>query len=101
MADVTDADLLRGFVAWSAQTFGNSSEVVIAEDRVLMAYLSEKISLGKLAEIFEISRFELMDRMALLGIPLRLGPASLEEARAEVEVARRASKVANDANGAP
>jgi hypothetical protein len=56
---------------------------------VLRRYLDEEISLGKLAEILGVSRFELMERFDRLGLPLRTGPADVEEARAEVEAARR------------
>ncbi len=34
-----------------------------------------------------LSRFELQERFHRLGIPLRFGPATLEEARAEVAAA--------------
>lgn len=55
--------------------------------RALHAYLADDISLGKAAELLGLSRFELQERFARLGISLRLGPATLEEARAEVEAA--------------
>jgi len=53
----------------------------------LQAYLADEISLGKTAEVLGLSRFELQDRFFRLGVPLRLGPATLEEARAEVAAA--------------
>jgi AraC-like DNA-binding protein len=53
----------------------------------LRAYLADEISLGKAADLLGLSRFELQGRFLRLGVPLRLGPASLEEARAEVAVA--------------
>jgi len=53
----------------------------------LQAYLADEISLGKTADLLGLSRFELQDRFFRLGVPLRLGPATLEEARAEVEEA--------------
>jgi predicted HTH domain antitoxin len=53
----------------------------------LQAYLAGDISLGKAAELLGLSRFELQERFVRLGVPLRLGPATLEEARAEVEAA--------------
>lgn len=55
----------------------------------LRAYLSEQISLGKAAELLSLSRFELQARFHRLGVPLRLGPATLEEALAEVAAARK------------
>lgn len=53
----------------------------------LRAYLADEISLGKTADLLGLSRFELQDRFFRLGVPLRLGPAALEEARAEVAAA--------------
>lgn len=53
----------------------------------LNAYLAEEISLGKAADLLGLSRFELQERFLRLGVPLRLGPATLEEARAEVNAA--------------
>jgi predicted HTH domain antitoxin len=56
---------------------------------VLQAYLDEKINLGRAARLLGVSRFELMARFTERGIPLRIGPSSLEEAQDEIEVARR------------
>lgn len=53
----------------------------------LQSYLAEEISLGKTAELLGLSRFELQDRFFRLGVPLRLGPATLEEAQAEIAAA--------------
>jgi hypothetical protein len=53
----------------------------------LRAYLADEISLGKTADLLDLSRFELQDRFFRLGVPLRLGSATLEEARAEVAAA--------------
>ena len=58
-------------------------------DRVITAYLDETINLGKAAEQLGLSRFELMDRFERLGVPLRIGPASVDEAREEVRAARQ------------
>jgi hypothetical protein len=55
--------------------------------KTLHAYLADEISLGKTADFFGLSRFEVQERFFRLGVPLRLGPATLEEARAEVEAA--------------
>jgi predicted HTH domain antitoxin len=57
--------------------------------RALHAYLAEEISLGKTADLLRLSRFELQDRFLRLGVPLRIGPATLEEARAEVNAAMK------------
>jgi hypothetical protein len=53
----------------------------------LQAYLADEISLGKTADLLGLSRFELQDRFFRWGVPLRLGPATLEEAHAEVAAA--------------
>ncbi|MFL6192930.1 MAG: UPF0175 family protein [Thermoanaerobaculia bacterium] len=57
--------------------------------KALRAYLATEISLGKAAELLHLSRFELQARLHRLGVPLRLGPASLEDAQAEVAAARK------------
>ena len=64
-----------------------TQEVDDPDARALRAYLFEQISLGKAAELLDLSRFELQARFHRLGVPLRLGPANLEEARAEVAAA--------------
>ncbi|MDM8518787.1 UPF0175 family protein [Anaerolineales bacterium HSG6] len=51
---------------------------------VVGAYQDEQINLGKAAELLELHELELRDRFIELGIPLRLGPATLAEAKAEV-----------------
>jgi predicted HTH domain antitoxin len=57
-------------------------------DLVLAHYLAEAISLGRAAELLDIYRLDLQDRFARLDVPLRIGPATLEEARAEVAAIR-------------
>jgi len=57
-------------------------------DGLLRRYLDEEISLAKLAEELDVSRFELQESFERLGAPVRLGPATVEEARDEVKVAR-------------
>jgi predicted HTH domain antitoxin len=55
---------------------------------VVRAYQERRINLGKAAELLGLHELELRDRFLELGIPLRLGPADLAEARAEVEAVR-------------
>jgi len=55
---------------------------------VIGAYLDRRINLGKAAELLGMHELELRDRFLELGIPLRIGPADLAEARAEVEAVR-------------
>ncbi|MDX1688404.1 MAG: type II toxin-antitoxin system prevent-host-death family antitoxin [Candidatus Promineifilaceae bacterium] len=57
-------------------------------DRVIAAYLDGDISLGRAADLLELSRFELRERFNRLNLPLRLGPADAEEARAERDALR-------------
>jgi len=52
---------------------------------VINMYQDGKINLGKAAELLELHELELRDQFIKLGIPLRLGPATLEEAWAEVQ----------------
>ncbi|HEX6387345.1 MAG TPA: hypothetical protein VF177_21975 [Anaerolineae bacterium] len=56
-----------------------------AWDLVITAYLDGDVSLGRAAELLKLSRFDLTARFNRLGLPLRLGPATVAEARAEVE----------------
>lgn len=55
---------------------------------LLRRYLDEEISLSKMATVLGVSRFELMERFERLGVPVRVGAATIEEAREEIEVAR-------------
>ena len=55
---------------------------------VVGAYQEEQVNLGKAAELLGVTELELRDRFIELGIPLRVGPADLAEARAEVESVR-------------
>jgi prevent-host-death family protein len=88
LLDALDYRILRALVDYAVGA--ESGETDQADlNRVIHAYLSETISLSKAAEEMDLSRFELMDRFERLGIPLRLGPASIEEAREEIRAARR------------
>lgn len=51
---------------------------------VVGAYLDEEINLSKAAELLGMHRLELQERFIAQGIPLRMGPATVEEARAEL-----------------
>ncbi|MBC8450222.1 MAG: UPF0175 family protein [Chloroflexi bacterium] len=55
---------------------------------VVRAYQERRINLGKAAELLGLHELELRERFLELGIPLRLGPADIAEARAEVEAVR-------------
>ncbi|MEJ2212447.1 MAG: UPF0175 family protein [Anaerolineae bacterium] len=52
------------------------------------AYQEGQVNLGKAAELLDMTEVELRERFTELGIPLRIGPADLAEARAEVNAIR-------------
>ena len=52
---------------------------------VVGAYRDGQINLGKAAELLNMHELELRDRFIQLGVPLRVGPANLAEAQAEVD----------------
>ncbi len=52
---------------------------------VVGAYLDRDINLGKAAELLRMSRAELQKQFIAQGIPLRIAPGDLSEARAEVD----------------
>jgi len=54
----------------------------------IQSYLSGSINLGKAAELLGMSRFELMERLDRLGLPLRLGPESIADVIDEIDVIR-------------
>ena len=64
-------------------------DVQAAWNRVVAAYLDGDISLGRAAQLLDLSRFELTARFNRLNLPLHLGPASTEEARAEFDALRQ------------
>lgn len=57
---------------------------------VIRLYLEEQISLAKASEMLGVSRYELMEHFERLGIPLRLGPSTLDEAQDEIAAAQNA-----------
>jgi hypothetical protein len=88
LLDILDYKILRALASY----VGGASPINILDDELtptMRAYLEQRIDLGKAAELLGLSRFELMERFERLGIPLRIDPATLEEAREEVNVARQ------------
>ena len=57
-------------------------------DLVLAHYLAGSISLGRAAELLNLPGFDLRTRFVRLDVPLYLGPATVEDALAEVETLR-------------
>src|SRR5262245_42659051 len=86
LLDLVDFRLLQALAQCTIEhrEHGRSGDPEVA---ALQAYLANEISLGKTAELLGLSRFELEDRFFHLGVPLHLGPTTLEEARAEVAAA--------------
>ena len=53
-------------------------------NRVLAAYWDGDISLGRAAELLGLSRFELMESLHRLGLPMYMGPQTVEDLEAEL-----------------
>ena len=86
LLDALDYRLLRALALCAT---GEGTEGDLLEARALRDYLDERISLGKAAGLLQLSRFELEGSFRRLGIPLRRGPRSIEDAQAEIAAARR------------
>lgn len=86
LLDPVDFRLLQALARCAIEVSqrGSSSDPDVG---ALQAFLADEISLGKVAELLGLSRFELQDRFFRLGVPLRLGSSTLEEARAEATAA--------------
>jgi hypothetical protein len=88
LLDALDYRLLRALAFFvTGETPTGPGEPL--EVRVLRDYLDERINLGKAAELLQLSRFELEASLQRLGIPLRRGARSIEDAQAEITAARR------------
>lgn len=59
---------------------------------VLAYYLADAISLSRAAELLKLPSFDLRLRFVRLDVPLRLGPATIEEALDDVDVALRLAR---------
>ena len=86
LLDALDYRLLRALAVCAT---GEDVNGGLLEARVLRDYLAEKINLGKAAELLQLSRFELEESFQRLGVPLRRGARSIEDAQAEIAAARR------------
>lgn len=67
---------------------------------IIGAYLDEEINLSKAAELLGIHRLELQERFIAQGIPLRIGPDTVEEAKAEM-TAIEAWNIESEKSGQP
>lgn len=63
-------------------------------NRAMQYYLSKQCSTGRMAELLEISWMDMRERFNRLGVPLFLGPATIEEAREEAANARKWAEAA-------
>lgn len=88
LLDAADFRLLQALAACATES--PEPNVEISRDaRVLRRYLNSEINLGKAAEELGLSRLELQDRFHRLGVPLRIGPESLEDAQREIAAVRK------------
>ncbi len=63
-------------------------------NRAMDYYLSKQCSTGRMAELLQISWADMRERFNRLGVPLFLGPHSIEEAREDAENARKWAELA-------
>jgi prevent-host-death family protein len=77
---LSESDLER-----MVQEAGGSSQA--RWEAVIVAYLDGHINLGRAATLLALSLYELDERFRRLEVPRRIGPATEEEARAEVGAA--------------
>jgi inactivated superfamily I helicase len=89
LLDALDYRLLCALALCATGAGASADPGSLLEARVLRDYLAERINLGKAAELLQLSRFELEESFQRLGIPLRRGPRSIEDAQAEIAAARR------------
>lgn len=61
-------------------------------DMVIGHYLAEHQSIGRSAELLKMSTPELMIRLGRAGVPLRVGPTSLEELKSDIETIKATEK---------
>ena len=83
-----DYQILKALVDYALREPGDVQTADVSE--VIRLYLEEQISLAKASERLGVSRYELMEHFERLGIPLRLGPVTLDEAQDEIASAQNA-----------
>jgi predicted HTH domain antitoxin len=88
LLDLLDYKILKALVDYALRE--TTKLQVGGVNEVMQLYLNEQISLAKASEMLGLSRYELMDHFERLGIPLRLGPETLEDAYEEIASAQSA-----------
>ena len=83
LLDATDFRLLQALAACATES-SEPTEGIPHDAQVLRRYLNADINLGKAAEELGLSRLELQDRFLRLGVPLRIGASSMEDALREI-----------------
>lgn len=99
--DITDYYILRAVMRYHARRLEIDVEAGLSDaeaagagglqDRynlVIAYYLAGSISLARAAELLGLASLDLRLRFVRLDVPVRLGPETVEEARAEVETLR-------------
>lgn len=86
LMDALDYRILRAVARHATEPSPENGSAVGVE-AVVRQYLNEDVNLGRAAELLGISRWELHDRFHRLGVPLRMGPTTIEELREDVKVA--------------
>ena len=89
LLDALDYRILRALVIYALRQASEAdvSQIDTHLNKVISDYLEKRVSLAKAAELLDLSRFELMERFERLGLPLRQGPLTLEEACEEIAAA--------------
>ncbi|MBZ0303156.1 MAG: UPF0175 family protein [Anaerolineae bacterium] len=87
LLDLLDYKILKALVDYALRETDNLQAGDVNE--VMHRYLDEQISLAKASEMLGLSRYELMDHFERLGIPLHLGPETLEDAQEEIASAQQ------------
>ena len=93
LIDAFDFRLMQAFIRYQAgqpqdkvsdSMMESGGDVQARWDRVVAAHQKQDISFGRAAELLNTDRWSLMDRYHRLGIPLHIGPATIEEALEEI-----------------
>lgn len=98
--DIVDYHILRAVLYAYAQRHEIDTQAGLSDQQVaalsdaqerfnlvLAHYMAGSISLGRAAELLNLSWLDLRTRCLRLDVPLRTAPAGLDEAQADIEVA--------------